>query len=185
MDYKPYNSILKLIIFLFLGVFALPCLAQANNNIKIAVVDVQEVLDNSVAVVSLRKSIDDISEKLHDEMAAKETNLKTLEAEIAKKKSSLKPELFKKEVNAFYKKVSETQHDMQHKKAKLEQAHAEAISKIHENTLRIVADLAKEKGFNIAVPISQILYTDANLTITKEVIEELNKKVKSVELNYK
>lgn len=184
MDYKLNNSFLKLVA-LTIFLFAFCSKVLATDSMKIAVVDIQNVLDNSVAVVDLRKSMDTLSEKLHGEMSAKEASLKTLEAEIVKKRGILKGEEFDKEVNDFYKKVSDTQHEMQQKKAKLEQSHAEAIQVVHQNTLDIIAELAKEKKFNVAIPISQILYTDDNLTITQEVIARLNKKIQTIRLNYK
>lgn len=185
MDNQPNNSILKVFLYVILALFISVNNAKAAEGVKIAVVDVQNVLDNSVAVEELRRDIDSLSEKLHNEMSGKEISLKKLEADIVKKKGSLKAEEFDKEVNEFYKKVSETQHEMQQKKAKLEQAHADAIAKVHQSTLKIIAQLAKEKGYNIALPISQILYTDNQLTITKEVIARLNKEVKSIKLEYK
>lgn len=185
MDNKYDNCILKVIFYIVIALFSYSGGAFASDGLKVAVVDVQNVLDNSIAVAELRKSMDKLAEKLHNEMSEKELKLKKLEAEIVKKRGIIKDEEFDKEVNDFYKKVSETQHEMQQKKAKLEQSHAEAIKTVHESTLKIIADLAKEKNFNIALPISQILYTDDNLTITKEVIDRLNKKVKSIKLNYK
>jgi Skp family chaperone for outer membrane proteins len=157
----------------------------AADSLKIAVVDIQYVLDHSVAVTNLRESIDKLSEKLHKEMSSKEAQLKNTEAELVKKRGILAQEQFDTEVNNFYKKVSEAQHDMQQKKAKLEQAHADAIGIVHDSTLKIIADLAKEKKFNIALPISQILYTDDDLSITSEVVSRLNNTVKSIPLNYK
>lgn len=184
MDNQLNNSFLRLILLAILLV-APNLNAQAAEGLKIAVVDIQNVLDHSIAVVELRKSMDSLSEKLHGEMSKKESSLKKLEAEIVKKRGILKDEEFDKEVNDFYKKVSETQHEMQQKKAKLEQAHAEAIKVVHQNTLDIIANLAKEKKFSVALPIAQILYTDDNLDITKEVIVRLNKKIQKIELNYK
>lgn len=185
MDNQSNNSILKVILYLAIALSFYSGGAFASDNLKVAVVDIQNVLDNSIAVAELRKSMDSIAEKLHNEMSEKEHRLKKLEADIVKKRGVIKDEEFDKEVNSFYKKVSETQHEMQQKKSKLEQAHAEAIKSVHKNTLEIIAELAKEKKFNVALPISQILYTDDNLTITKEVIQRLNKKVKSIKLNYK
>lgn len=179
-------SIFQVIIALACVVALLPQQIYANKDqIKIAVVDVQYVIDHSVAVAELRKSIDKISEILHKEMAEKEVSLKNKEKELLEKKSKIKQAEFDKLVNSFYKEVSIVQHDTQQKKAKLEQAHADAIAKIHENVLKIIAKLADEKKFNIALPISQILYTDKNLSITEEVILKLNESLKSVPLNYK
>jgi len=188
MDSKSYNSILVAIMKRFIIIITLFCLSStsyAGDSIKIAVVDVQYILDHSVAVANLREAIDKLSEKLHKEMSTKEAELKNTEAELVKKRGVLSQEKFDIEVNNFYKKVSEAQHDMQQKKAKLEQAHADAIGIVHDSTLKIIASLAKEKGFNIALPTSQILYTDDNLSITTEVVSRLNVQVKSIPLNYK
>lgn len=185
MDNKLNNSLLRVVLNIVFALFSYAYGAFASDNLRIAVVDLQNVIDNSIAVAELRKSMDQIAEKLHNEMSEKELRLKKLEAEIVKKRGIIKDEDFDKEVNDFYKQVSETQHEMQKKKSKLEHAHAEAIKIVHENTLEIISDIAKEKKYNVALPISQILYTDDNLTITKEVIERLNKKVKTIKLNYK
>lgn len=189
MDSKHVSELLRKVqknAFLgFLAMLLFSSSTFATDNLKIAVVDIQYVLDHSVAVTNLRESIDKLSEKLHKEMSAKEAELKNTEAELVKKRGILAQEQFDNEVNNFYKKVSEAQHDMQQKKAKLEQAHADAIGIVHDSTLKIIADLAKEKKFNIALPISQILYTDDALSITPEVVSRLNHTMKSIPLNYK
>ncbi|MGV2433421.1 MAG UNVERIFIED_CONTAM: OmpH family outer membrane protein [Rickettsiaceae bacterium] len=157
----------------------------AENNLKIVVIDVQYVLDNSNAVNNLRKAIDDLSEKLHKEMSDKEIALKNIEAELIKKQSILKPEEFDIQVNKFHQKVSEAQHEMQNKKNNLEKAHAEAIGIVHDSTIKIIAELAKEQNFDLALPTAQILYANTNLSITKKVVDRLNQKIKSIPLNYK
>jgi outer membrane protein len=151
---------------------------------KIAVVDVQAVLDSSIAVKFLRESIDKIGENLHNELSAKELSLKNTEAELVKKRGILKQEQFDKEVEVFYKQVSEAQSDMQKKKAKLEQAHADAIGYVHSATIKIIDEIAKERGFNIALPASQVLYYNEALNITSDVTNKLNQIVKTVELKY-
>jgi Skp family chaperone for outer membrane proteins len=174
-------SVIQLIFLITL----LPAKVFATEaQLKIAVVDVQYVIEHSVAVVELRKSIDKISETLHKEMADKEVSLKSKEKELLEKKSQISQVEFDKLVNSFYKEVSIVQHDTQQKKTKLEQVHADAIAKIHENVLQIIATLAKEMKFNIALPISQILYTDKHLSVTDEVISRLNEALQSVPINY-
>ncbi len=183
-QFESANALFKFLAMTMVILFSSTS-THAQESLKIAVVDIQYVLDHSIAVTNLRESIDKLSEKLHKEMSTKEAELKNTEAELTKKRGVLSQEQFDTEVNNFYKKVSEAQHDMQQKKAKLEQAHADAIGIVHDSTLKIIADLAKEKKFNIALPISQILYTDDNISITGEVVARLNNSIKSIPLNYK
>jgi len=153
-------------------------------NAKIAIVDVQLVLDNSVAVKHLRESIDKISEQFSKELSAKEIEFKQMESELVKKRETLKPEQFDNDVEGFYKQLSAFQHDTQKKKEKLERAHSEAIESIHGNTIKIVHEIAKERGFTLALPMSQTLYSEEALNITTEVIKRLNQKITEVQLKY-
>ena len=162
--------------------FSFSALAADFPNAKIAVVDVPSVLDNSIAVKHLRTSIDKISEQFSKELSDKEIEFKQMEAALVKKRDTIKPELFDREVEAFYKKLSMFQHETQKKKEKLERAHAEAIDLVHENTIKIVHEIAKEKKFNLAMPMSHTLYSDDSMNITAEVTDRLNHKIKEVTL---
>lgn len=177
---------LQKLIFITSLLFAFHVEATENKyQSRIAVVDVHAILEKSVAVQDIKKSIDKISEGLQKEMSAKEIELKKSEEEIIKKRSTLTEEAFEKEVVAFNKKATDAQHSMQKKKAKLDQAHAEAIAKVHDTTIEIIHNLSKEYDFNIAIPSSQVLYVKEDLNITEEVITKLNEKLKTVPVNYK
>ena len=161
-----------------------PTFAADFPTAKIAIVDLQSVLDNSVAVKHLRQSIDDVSEKFSKELSSKELEFKQTEAELVKKRGVLKQEVFDLEVEGFYKKLSAFQHETQKKKEKLERAHAEAIDTVHAQTIAIVQEIAKTKGFTIAIPSSHTLYYQDSINITAEVTHKLNQKVMNVQLKY-
>jgi Skp family chaperone for outer membrane proteins len=179
---------LQKLVFIILLSLIFNAKAYANENkyqSRIAVVDVVAILERAIAVQSINQSISKISEGLQKEMSAKEVELKKSEEDIIKKRSTLKEEDFEKEVISFNKRASDAQNLMQSKKAKLEQAHAEAIAKVHDATIDIIHNLSKEYGFNLAIPSSQILYVKEDLNITEEVIKKLNEKLKTVPVNYK
>jgi Skp family chaperone for outer membrane proteins len=176
----------KYILLIISLLFASVSHATENKyTARVAVVDVQSILEKSIAVQSIRKSIEQISETIQKETSAKELEFKHSEEEIVKKRGVLSDIAFEKEVSAFQKKVSEAQRSIQNKRAKLEQAHTEAVAKVHESTVAIIYDMSKERGFNIAIPSSQILYAMDTLNITDDVIKELNSELKSVPVNYK
>ena len=164
--------------------FSYSAFAAEFPTAKIAVVDVPSVLDNSIAVKHLRTSIDKISEQFSQELSAKEIEFKQMEAALVKKRGTAKPDQFDAEVEAFYKKLSSFQHATQKKKEKLERAHADAIDVVHENTIKIVHEIAKERKFNLAVPMSHTLYSSEAMNITEEVTSRLNHSLKEVPLKY-
>ena len=171
-------------ILLTILTFSFSAEAANQSATKIAIVDVQAVIDNSIAVKHLRESIDKISEELSKELSAKEVEFKNMEATLVKKKERLKPEQFDIEVENFYKTLSAFQHETQKKKEKLERAHNEAIESVHTSTIKIIHKISKEKGFSISLPASQTLYSDESLNITEEVTKQLNETVMDVKLNY-
>lgn len=174
----------RIFVLLTLFIHTITFAANSLPNAKIAIVDIQSVLDNSIAIRHLRTSIDVISEQFAKELSAKEIEFKEMEADLVKRRSSFKPAQFEKEVEGFYKKLSAFQHETQKKKEKLEHAHSTAIESVHTNTIKIVQEISNEKGFNVALPISQTLYAADGLNITAEVTKRLNQKVTEVQIKY-
>lgn len=174
------------IIALFILLFSLSASAIADETYqyqsRVAIVDVEAILEKSLAVQSVRKSIDKMSEDIHKEMSTKEETLRHLESEIIKKRGVVSEAVFDKEVAEFEKKVSDAHRLVQEKKAKLERSHAEAMAKVHKVTIDIIHDMSKKRGFNIALRGSQVLYATSDLDITEDVIEALNSKLKSVQI---
>lgn len=171
---------LLIIISARVGEAAVPYAPQA----KMAIIDVQAVLDNSLAVKDIRKTIDAISEQLHREMSTKELQLKKAEEDLVKQRGRIKPSLYEEEARRFDTLVSDAQHDLQQKKLRLEKAHATAIAQVHEVMMRLISELAKAEGYSLVLPNSQILYMDSELDITSRVAELLNKELSSMKVSY-
>lgn len=173
---------------LFFILIVLPVAAFASLDKKFeartAVVDVESILEHSLAIQHIKKSINRISDQIQSEMSVKELQLKKVEADLIKERGILDSEEFEKKVLVFNKKVSETQQEMQRKKNALEQAHAAAISEVHNNTIAVISELSKKYGFNIVFPSTQVLFVENDLNITLEVISNLNERLKVVEVKY-
>jgi Skp family chaperone for outer membrane proteins len=67
----------------------------------------------------------------------------------------------------------------------LDRAFAGALNDIQKQIGKIVEKLSKEKGYEVVVPTSQILYVDSTLDITDEVRTRLDKKLPTVKVNVK
>ena len=175
----------KLVLGLLIFCFGNIANADSNFDAKIAIVDIQYILENSLAIQSIKKEIEMISQEIQKDMSKKEAELKKIEESLIKKRDSLKEEDFNMEVNSFNTKVSEAQKDIQNKKTRLEQAHSKAVGKVYETTIEIITNLSKKKNFNLVIPTAQILFAKDNFNITSEIITELNNKLQLVRVNYK
>jgi Skp family chaperone for outer membrane proteins len=181
------KSLRSSIVLFFLFFFSCSVNASASGGFdaKIAIVDIQYILENSLAIQSIRKDIERIGKDIEKDMLKKEAELKKQEEILIKKRDSLTEENFNIEVNSFNAKVSQAQQEIQNKKVRLEQAHSKAVSKVYETTIEIITDLSRKKNFNLVMPTTQILYAKDNFNITSEVISQLNAKLKLVTVNYK
>lgn len=180
------NKIIQFFCGSILFMLFLPILTYADEQVttKIAVVDVEAVLERSKAVENIRKSINSISDRMQVELSARENELKTIEADLIKQRGVIGEEEFNQKVVDFNKKVSLIQQDMQTKKSALERAHSAALTEVHKNTLNIIGELSKKYGFNVVLPSNQVLYIDNDLNITLEVIGLLNERLKVVKVVY-
>ncbi|MEZ5691849.1 MAG: OmpH family outer membrane protein [Rickettsiales bacterium] len=162
--------------------FAQPVFA---NNQLIAVVDIQRIMQSSTAAQDVRSQLEKKQKAFQDEITKKEKELKKEDEEIVKKKSVLSKKAFEEKVLAFRKKATATQKDVQSKKVLLDNAFQRALNDIQKNVTEIISDIAKEKGFYIALPTSQILYANTALDISDEVLKRLNKQLPKLTVKFK
>ena len=174
-------------LYIFLVLIAVPSSALAEDSkfvAKASVVDVESILEHSLAIKHVKKSINEISDKIQRELTEKEINIKSIEAELIKERGVLSEEKFNLKVLDFNKKVSQTQKEIQSKKSALEEAHSKAIAQVHKSTIEVITELAKQHGFNIVLPSSQVLFVDSDMNITLEVITKLNERLSIVDIKY-
>lgn len=150
----------KSVIILSLAMFA--CLwmpaAFANevkSECKIAVVDVPKVVIASAQVKALQKNNDEKIEEL-------ENWLKTIRSEIAKQSTDeAKQKLIKKYDSEYTKKLEN-----------LKKEYKEKLEEIDKNISEVIANEAKQMGYEIVITKKLVLYGGNDIT------EEIIKKVK-------
>ncbi len=184
------NKYLKILSLLLIAVlynnsWVTAGMAENKFEAKIAIVDVQSILENSVAIKEIKKSIELLGEKISKDINHKENELKKSEDELLKKKAILSEAVFEKEADIFNKKVGEAQKEVQNRKNKLEHIHNEAIAKVHKVTMDIVGEIVKKNDIKVVIPSSQVLFAAEELNITSEVITQLNSRLKTVKINTK
>jgi outer membrane protein len=157
---------------------------NSNYLSKIAIVDVQYILANSLAIKDLRRQIESITQDLHTQMTDKELDLKKSQENLIGLKGQVPPLESEKQTSIFNKKVSEAQEYAQQQKIKLEKTNSDGILQVHNATIEIIKEVCKARSCSIVIPSSQLLYADPELNITLEVLERLNKKISTMKVNF-
>lgn len=152
---------------------------------KIAVVNIQNIMRDSTAAKSIREQLESKQKAYQAEISKKEEQMQKEEQELANQRTTLSKEAFEQKFNAFRQKATTMQKDVQQKKATLDGAFENALNDIQKVVNEIITSLAKEKGFNVAIPSSQLLYAEPEMDITAEVLTQLNAKLPKITVNFK
>ena len=173
------NSFKKIIIVLIIS-FSSPQLTLAELPYYL---DFKFILNESEAG---KKAQTTLKKKLNDGIASlnkREKAIQDEEKSIISKKKIVTPEEYKKLVNELRSKVSKLQKDRE----KLLQDIAVQRNNAKNNLLRnlnpIIKDYMIEKKIRYVMDKKSLILADENLDITKDIINILNKKLKTIKLN--
>ena len=155
--------------------------APANT---IAVVNIQQIMRDATAAKNVREQLESKQKTFQSELAKKEEALQKEDQELGKKRSVLSKEAFEEKASKFRTKATDLQKEVQAKKAVLDNGFEHALSEVQKAVSDVIADMAKEKGFIVAVPTSQILYSDPKLDITNDVLTRLNQKLPKLDVKF-
>lgn len=150
----------------------------------IAVVNIQQIMRDATAAKSVREQLESKQKSFQADITKKEEALQKEDQALAKQQSVLSKEAFAEKAKAFRTKATEVQKEVQAKKALLDSGFEHALNDIQKAVNEIIAEMAKEKGFMMAVPSSQILYADEKMDVSKEVLERLNKKLPKLDVKF-
>lgn len=167
-------------ILLVALICALPLTAQAEA--KIAVLNIQEIMRESLAAKSVKTTLENQQKSFQSEMTKKEQDLQAKEKKLAEQRAVLSQEEFEKRVKEFRTQATGAQREVQAKKARLDKAFADALAEIQKSVMDIVSEKAKAEQIQMVVPTSQLLYADPTLDITDEVLTQLNKRLPKVQV---
>jgi Skp family chaperone for outer membrane proteins len=156
------------------GVFPIP---------KIAMVDYQKILRESLAAQSLREQLDKIRRQERDKISKLEDALRDSRQEIDRQRTVLSPEAFGKKVQEWERKSGEHVRAAENRKAALDGAFEKSLGKIQSALVTIIQTISDEMKINLVFTRSQILFVDPDMNITNIIMASLNKKLPSVKFS--
>lgn len=149
----------------------------------IATVDLKKIVDESKAAKAAEAEVKKLQEKYVKETKAQEDSLKKREEQLKSQQKALSEEAFAQKVQEFRGTVAKEQKEVFKKRKILETAYIKSLELIRNETVKIVADIAKAKSLDVVVAKGELLYSKDNYDISKEVLEQLNKKLAKVNIN--
>jgi Skp family chaperone for outer membrane proteins len=150
-----------------------------------AVIDYQRILRDASAARSIREQIETRRKAYQEEISKEEQRLHEAEKELAKQRSLVTPEALTEKRKAFESDVADVQRMVQDRRRELDNMSAEALNEVRKALIEIVTGIAEERGFNLVLPSSEVLFFARQIDLTEEVLAQLDAKLPEVVVSQK
>ena len=117
-------------------------------------------------------------------MPRKRIPLRSQEQEFGKEKDTLSSAEAGKKQDEIKKRIYNFQKLTQEREKVFDRAYNELVNKMKNETVKIVADIAKKKGFSAVLTQDAVMLSLPEMDITDEVIARLNDTVKKIPIDW-
>ena len=152
--------------------------------LTVLVVDVQALLQNSKAAKMVRDQIEQKRTEYTKEISHQEETLRAERDAIQRQQASLSADALNQKGHEFQQKVNDLERNVQGKRQALEKSNGEALSKIQEEMLKIIADIAKQRKANLVLQRADIVLFDQSFDVTDEVLQKLDEQMPTLTVNF-
>lgn len=161
-----------------------PAPLPAAQNLSVMVVDVQALLQNSKAAKMVRGQIEQKRNEYTKEISREEEALRTERDTLQRQQASMSPETLNKKGREFQQKVNDLDRDVQSKRAALEKSNNEALTRIQQSMLKIIADIARQRRANLVLQRTDLVLFDQSFDVTDEVMQKLDEELPVLTVNF-
>jgi outer membrane protein len=163
-----------------------PVAAQPTpgTGLTVMVVDVQALLQNSKAAKMVRGQIEQKRNEYTKEISHQEETLRSERDALQRQQASLSADQFNQKGREFQQKVNDLERNVQGKRQALEKSNGEALSKIQEQMLKIIADIAKQRKANLVFQRADLVLFDQSFDVTDEVLQKLDEQMPVLTVNF-
>ena len=149
---------------------------------KIAIVDIQSILRDSLSSKEARKKMDAIALQEQSLIASEENKLRKEDQELQQQRSILAPDVYLQRQQKLQKEIRKLQKRSRNLNQVLDKSFRRTINKIQIVLLDELRKLTQELNINMILPRSQIVIAVDDFEITDLALQRLNKRLPSIDL---
>ena len=192
MNILKFNFILIFsLIFLSKSVFSQESNTTSNDvgsikdSVKIAVIDMQKILNESVAYQGVVEQFENIRRKHRNKMTKLEDEIRDSENNLFKQKNIISKESYAEKVQELSKRINEIKAQKNNDVKRFEVSFEKATNKIQKALIDVLSSIASNKNLDLVMAKSQVLLVGNNIDLTDIAVKELNKVLPKVKLDLK
>ncbi|MBC92443.1 MAG: hypothetical protein CMM38_02275 [Rhodospirillaceae bacterium] len=178
----------KILVACFIFIFTTLLISQVTANPytipapKIAIVDIQSILRDSLSSKEARKKMDAIALQEQSLIASEENKLRKEDQELQQQRSILAPDVYLQRQQKLQKEIRKLQKRSRNLNQVLDKSFRRTINKIQIVLLDELRKLTQELNINMILPRSQIVIAVDDFEITDLALQRLNKRLPSIDL---
>ena len=174
-----------LLTSIFISIFVLSNInADDYPNTSIAIIDINEILNESKVAINANEQLEKITIKIQEELAVKEKNLLDEKKKLLEAQSIMAPDAFEEMRIEYEKNVQNFQVSSQDKLIKLDNMVATIRANILDEIKPILEEIANAKGITIVLEKGTVILNADNMDITNIVIKRLNKNLPKIKVEF-
>lgn len=150
----------------------------AQSGIRVGVVDVQQVLNQSQKGIAMKQKLDQERVARQRELDVRQQEVMKLQAEFEKQAPLLSEQAKRERSEALQRKVRDIRRVAEDANRDFDKRVREAEVDITREILAIVQEYGKDQGFTVVLERGTLVYAAPNVDITAEVIKRYDAKQK-------
>src|SRR5260370_38207577 len=149
----------------------------------ILVVDLQQILQDAKAAKAVQAVINQEYSSYTKEVAQQEDELQKSRTELERQRTILAPDAFNTRARDLQQRYDELGQVVQGRRQSLQQSLNEAMVKVKNAALEVIADMVKERRANLVIEKQAVVFEAEGMDITADAIARLDQKLASVPVN--
>ena len=168
-------------IFIFVLIIFKFQIAEANE--KIAFIDLNFIMNNSMAGSSIKTFINDLSKEKNKDFEVIESEIKEDENELISKKNIIEESIYNQKVNEIRIRINDYKLERQNFNKNLNEKKIKFNNLLLEKLNPIISTYVKKNSITMVLPKKIIILGKKDLDITKQILEALDKSVQKIDFD--
>jgi Skp family chaperone for outer membrane proteins len=157
--------------------------AQSPPTPVIVMVDMQQLVYNSKAGKGVQGQMDKSRQAFSKEVAQQEDELQKARTELERQRTALAPDQFEAKGRQFQQRLQELDRTVQARQKAWQAVYSEAMAKVEESALQVVAEISAERQANLVVQKAAVIFGKDGFDITADAMQRLDQRLPAVTVN--
>ncbi len=157
--------------------------AQQPASPVIIIADINQILRDAKAAKDVQAQLDKAMMGYSKAVTAQENELQKMRDELERQRATLAPDAFSARARAYQQRFDSLDHSVQANRQAMQQSYNDAMTKVENTALQIIAGIAAERKANLVLTRAAVLFEADGLDVTAEVTKRLDAKLPSLTVN--